>query len=168
MGSVALVWLPPSLMCNQKICKYPVSALFVWPFSNKNCTNQILFPEEQDAHRWTQVKFYWTLVKIINKWIHCHQVRNQWTKTMHHYVFALMSSVRFRVDQPWFPPANYRDKTHNCETWFQNLGDIPIRLIRAHVWGLSECPPFLLHDSEALSQKLYDVQFSRVFIDSHV
>lgn len=42
--------------------------------------------KQRKTCRWTQLKFYWTLVKIINKWIHCHHVRNQWTKTMHYYV----------------------------------------------------------------------------------
>lgn len=105
--------------------------------------------EGSNTCRWTQLKFYWTLVKIINKWIHCHHVRNQWTKTMHYYVFVLMSSVYVLCNQPsFFCIHNYGEKIHICNTWFK---------FRWHPYWMNKgtCMrpvwiSYLVHDSEAL------------------
>lgn len=129
------------------------------------------YNRKRNACRWTQLKFYWTLVKIINKWIHCHHVRIQWTKTMHLcVVFLKMSSGYVLCDQPSFLHSRRRREDPHLQHVVQiDWGDIPIRWVRAHVWGLSEC--FLLGTwfRGTLNHKLYGVQFSSVFsIDGHV
>lgn len=93
--------------------------------------------------RWTQLKFYWTLVKIINKWIHCHHVRNQWTKTMHYYVCFNVISICFVLSTfiSAFTTTEIRSTFAMCGS---NLGDIPNKWIRAHVWGLSLFPTYYM------------------------
>lgn len=141
--STSIIFILLQIKAGQKYtCTAPVDLL-------TSLSGNRWLSEGSNTCRWTQLKFYWTLVKIINKWIHCHHVRNQWTKTMHYYVFVLMSSVYVLCNQPsFFCIHNYREKIHICNTWFK---------FRWHPYWMNKgtCMrpvwiSYLVHDSEAL------------------
>lgn len=149
MGSIAQFGC---LSVQSENCKYPINQcslfLFAWPILNKNWRNRILFPEEEDTHR-TQLKFYWTLVEII-KWIHCHHVRNQWTKTMHRYVcFNVVGSFSRR--STFISALKLETRLtflRHSSKFRRHPHQIDKGTCTRPVW----MPPPPLHDSEALSQ----------------
>lgn len=101
---------------------------------------------KRNACRWTQLKFYWTLVKIINKWIHCHHVRIQWTKTMHWCVFFFLLFFKCHqytscvINHHFCTSQRRREEPHLRHVVWIYWGDIPTRWTRAHARGPSEFP----------------------------